>query len=232
MISYLRQFMDPHPDQWYGNKSYSQHGEDLVFLNIFKLIKIEKISWLDIGAHHPFIISNTALLYERGHRGINVEANPHLFPEFVAHRPGDINLNVGVSDVSGEMNFYMIDKFSGRNTFDKHAAVAFVRENPQFKITEIIKIPVVTVPEILKKCSLDQFPDLMSLDVEGLDKKIILSLDLKEKGPAVICIEENDPGEDQGGELRRHLDGQGYFPYYKAGVNVIFVRKEYRPCLY
>ena len=224
--------MNPHPDQWYGNRSYSQHGEDLVFLNIFKLIGIQKISWLDVGAHHPFIISNTALLYERGHRGINVEANPNLFLEFTARRTEDINLNVGVSDVAGEMNFYMIDKFSGRNSFDKHAVVNFVRENPQFKITEIIKIPVVTVPEVLKKCSLEKFPDLFSLDVEGFDKKILLSLDLRQNGPAVICVEENDPADVSNAAVRQHLEAQGYFPYYRAGVNILFVRNEYRSFLY
>ena len=42
--------MEPHPDQWYGCKTYSQHGEDLVFLNIFRLIGVKKISWLDMGA--------------------------------------------------------------------------------------------------------------------------------------------------------------------------------------
>jgi FkbM family methyltransferase len=223
--------MEPHPDQWYGCKTYSQHGEDLVFLNIFKLIGVEKISWLDIGAHHPFRISNTALLYEKGHRGINVEANPNLMEAFVKDRPEDDNLQVGVGDQPGQMNFYLIDKHSGRNSFSKHSAVEFVRANPQFKITEIIKIPVVTVPDILKQCRRTTFPDLLSLDVEGLDEKIILSLDLKENGPKIICVEDNDRPDSTASPLRDHLAAQGYFPYYRAGVNILFVRNAYRPVL-
>ena len=223
--------MTPHPDQWYGCKSYSQHGEDLVFLNIFRLIGVEKISWLDIGAHHPFNISNTALLYEKGHRGINVEANPNLLPAFTEHRPEDINLQVGVSDQPGWMNFYLIDKYSGRNSFDKRAAVEFCRAHPEFKITEIIKIPIITVAEVRKECGRETFPDLLSLDVEGLDEKIILSLQLKNDGPKIICVEDNDRRDNTSSPLRDHLAAQGYWPYYRAGVNILFVRKEYQPLL-
>ncbi len=223
--------MEPHPDQWYGCKTYSQHGEDLVFLNIFKLIGVEKISWLDIGAHHPIRISNTALLYENGHRGINVEANPNLIEAFTTGRPEDINLQVGVGDEPGFMNFYLIDKYSGRNSFSKHSAVEFVRAHPEFKITEIIKIPIVTVQDILKQCGRETFPDLLSLDVEGLDEKIILSLDLREDGPKIICVEDNDRPDSTSSPLRDHLAAQGYFPYYRAGVNILFVRKAYQPLL-
>jgi len=223
--------MEPHPDQWYGCKTYSQHAEDLVFLNIFRLIGVTKISWLDIGAHHPFQISNTALLYENGHRGINVEANPNLIEAFKIDRPEDINLQVGVGDEPGFMNFYLIDKYSGRNSFSKHSAVEFVRAHPEFKITEVIKIPVVTVRDILKQCGREVFPDLLSLDVEGLDEKIILSLDLKEDGPKIICVEDNDRPDSTSSPLREHLATQGYFPYYRAGVNILFVRKSFQPLL-
>ena len=223
--------MDSHPDQWYGNETYSQHGEDTVFLNIFRLIGLKEISWLDLGAHHPFNISNTALLYKRGHRGINVEANPNLLEAFTTHRPEDKNLQVGVGVEAGEMNFYLIDKYSGRNSFDKHVAVEFVRAYPQFKITEIIKIPVITVVDILKQCGRSTFPDLLSLDVEGLDEKIILSLDLKENGPKIICVEDNDRPDNTASPLREHLAAQGYFPYYRAGVNILFVQKKYQPLL-
>ncbi len=85
-----------HPDQAFGHISYSQHGEDLFLLNIFRLIGIETPSYLDLGAHHPWHISNTALMYHRGSRGVNVEANPILFEAFLTERPLDKNVNMGV----------------------------------------------------------------------------------------------------------------------------------------
>ena len=56
------------PDQRFGPQTYAQGGEDLVLLNIFARLGIARPTWLDIGAHHPWRISNTALLYARGWR--------------------------------------------------------------------------------------------------------------------------------------------------------------------
>jgi len=70
--------MTSHRDQWFGGRTYAQHGDDLAVLNIFKRLGIEKPSYLDVGAYHPFDLSNTALLYERGSRGIVVEPNMAL----------------------------------------------------------------------------------------------------------------------------------------------------------
>lgn len=108
-----------HPDQAFGHYTYAQHGEDLIFSNIFWLLNIKNPSYIDIGAHHPINISNTALLYKRGSSGINIEANPNLIDAFNKYRPRDINLNIGVSDKQGNLEFYCIDDYSGRNTFDK-----------------------------------------------------------------------------------------------------------------
>ena len=146
-------------------------------------------------------------------------------------RPGDINLQVGVADQPGTMNFYLIDKESGRNSFSKHEAVNFVRANPQFKISEIIKIPVITVAEVLQRADRRDFPDLLSLDVEGLDEKILLSLNLRDNGPKIICVEDNERPDNTASPLRTHLEAQGYFAYYRAGVNILFVRKEYQRLL-
>ncbi len=88
--------MFDHPHQWYGGRTYAQHGDDLAIINLFNCLRIQQPSWLDIGAHHPFHLSNTALLYQRGSRGINVEANPALMEAFKLHRPEDKNVCVAV----------------------------------------------------------------------------------------------------------------------------------------
>ena len=50
------------PDQHYGHISYSQHGEDMVFMALFRRLGIWSPSFLDIGANDPLELSNTALL--------------------------------------------------------------------------------------------------------------------------------------------------------------------------
>ena len=47
-------------------KSYSQCGEDLLVDYIFKLRGITQPTYLDIGANHPYFISNTAKFYQQG----------------------------------------------------------------------------------------------------------------------------------------------------------------------
>jgi len=220
-----------HPDQWFGCFSYSQHGEDLVILNVFYALGITRPTYLDIGAHHPINISNTALLYSRGSRGINVEANPNLIRTFHTLRPDDVTLNVGVSDTCGTMTFYMIDKFSGRNTFDKHAADMFVRENPQFSITETMEIPVTTLNTIVDRYAAGVFPAFLNIDVEGWDDRILRSADFRSSSPCVICVEALSAGEDKIDAIADVLEPADYSPYCKMGANMIFVRRAFKKAL-
>ena len=78
--------------------------------NLFRLMGIERPGYLDLGAHHPYVISNTALLYERGSRGVNVEANPALVVAFREVRPDDVTVNVGVGPEQGTRPFYQFTK--------------------------------------------------------------------------------------------------------------------------
>jgi hypothetical protein len=98
--------------------SYAQCGEDLIIQCIFNLRGIDKPSYIDIGANHPFFISNTRLFYEKGCRGINIEANPDLLGDFMKYRPRDINLNVGIYENEAELDFYIM-KDNTLSTFSK-----------------------------------------------------------------------------------------------------------------
>src|SRR5690242_15209281 len=97
----LRQFSPSHI-------SYSQCGEDAIIDYIFRLRGIHQPSYIDIGANHPFSLSNTAMFYVKGCRGINIDANPELISLFEEYRPQDINLNVGISDEESELDFYIM----------------------------------------------------------------------------------------------------------------------------
>jgi FkbM family methyltransferase len=213
-----------HSDQPFGNTTYAQFGEDLIIMNIFHMLGILQPSYVDIGAHHPFNISNTALLYERGSRGINVEANPNLMGEFQRYRSEDINLNVGVGPSKGCLNFYFIDDWSGRNTFSRGAAEAFVRENSRFRIQKIEPIEVVTLNEIITEHANGRFPDFLTLDIEGLDFEILHTTTFSVDRPVVICVEAlsgNDTDNSQ--SLTNLLRARGYLPYVRTVGNVIFV---------
>jgi FkbM family methyltransferase len=216
-----------HPDQAFGGRTYAQFGEDLVILNIFQMLGVTKPSYLDIGAHHPFTISNTALLYARGSRGINVEANPNLIAAFQEHRHEDINLNVGVGSEQGTLDFYFIDEWSGRNTFSRSAAEAFVKGHPDFSIRAVRPIPVVTLDDIVRDYANGKFPHLLTLDVEGMELGILRAAAFNEDRPTVICVEADvDNPHAETAEISALLASRGYVPFTRTVANLLFVHQD------
>lgn len=214
-----------HPDQAFGHLSYAQHGEDMIFVNLFHLMGIQKPTWLDIGAHHPVTISNTALLYRRGGRGVNIEANPNLIENFRRLRPEDVNVNVGVApkDKAGsKMTFYMIDKGSGRNTFDRKAAEEFVAQHPNFSITETMEIDTISVEDVVAKYCGGRYPDLLTMDVENLDYDILASADFSQSKPKFICVEVVSSGGDTSGQMKDLILSRGYFVVARTIGNYVF----------
>lgn len=219
-----------HPDQRWGPTTYAQHADDMMLVNLFELIGIDKPSYLDCGAHHPTNISNTRLLYERGSRGVNVDANPYLIEEFNRQRPGDINMHVGVGPVTGFFDFHMYDNYSGRNTFS--AAETKAMEGV-LTVREVKQIPVITINQVVEsKCPGGRFPDLLLLDIEGMDFSVLDSADFYRFGsPKVICVEtrrESTPAMQN----MLAMKGVGYFQYCRCGENAIFVQDQLKSKVY
>jgi FkbM family methyltransferase len=213
-------------------KSYSQSGEDVIIDFIFKVRGIEKYSYLDIGAHDPLYISNTAYFYSKGCRGVNVEPNPVLIKKFKLYRPGDVNLNVGVSDKKGNLKFYVMDPYT-LSTFSQVEAEKITKEK-KFKILRTLDVPVVSYKDIVEEYFNNIAPDVLSVDVEGMDEVIIKSIDFKTQRPKVICLETIDSVEKDENKIHKkdqeivaYLLAQGYFVYADTYINTIFVDKEF-----
>ena len=209
-------------------KSYSQCGEDLLIQYIFTLRGIAKPSYLDIGANDPFFISNTALFYEKGSRGINIEANPQLAAKFAIARPQDINLNIGISDKEEELNFYIMQDDT-LSTFSKTESDFMISKGKQLK--KIKQIPLITIATVLDKYFKNKFPDFMSIDVEGMDFQILKSIDFTTSAPKVICVEAAEYSP-VGAGMRRHemidfLVSKGYYEYANTNLNAIMVQSKF-----
>lgn len=208
--------------------SYSQCGEDLIVKFIFDCLKIQNPSYLDIGAHHPFYLSNTALFYENGSSGINVEPDPSLFSEFTKERPRDVNLNIGINDKNGELDFFVISSPT-LNTFSKVEAENYSKEG-DYHIIETKKILVKTLDYVLKEFGKQEFPQFLTVDAEGVDDIIIKSIDFQTNYPIVICIETISFSTSGQGvknhSLIKFIEDEGYLVYADTYLNTIFVKKE------
>jgi FkbM family methyltransferase len=214
-----------HPDQHFGCVTYSQHGEDLMILNLFKLMGIEKPTYLDLGAHHPFNISNTALLYSRGCRGVNVEANPLLYPAFLQHRPDDVNLKVGIGLECGEKSFFMYDDQSGRNTFSETEVKSL---EGIMAVQKVVRLPIVTIDSIIEKTCSGLWPDLLSIDIEGLDFEVLRHCKF-DGGPKIIVVETR---REHTTAMSDMLGWKNYFPHCRMGENVIYIQEQFLKFLF
>jgi FkbM family methyltransferase len=212
----------------FSKKSYSQSGEDLIINNIFLLRDIVKPSYVDIGAHHPWLINNTALLYNKGSRGINIEPNPELLTKFEKERPEDINLNIGISSQGEAMDFYII-KDNTFSTFSEEESIKFVSHGHE--IEKIIKVKTSKIKETIKDYAGGIFPDLLSIDVEGLEMEILKDIDYVDNYPKIICVETADYSPIGAGikrvDIMNFIESKGYYLYADTNLNSIFVKNEF-----
>jgi FkbM family methyltransferase len=205
-------------------KSYSQLGEDLVVDFILNSMGIEKPFYLDIGSNDPETISNTYAFYLKGAQGVCVEPNPAMVKKHKQKRNRDIVIQAGISpDQSAVADYYLMN-WHEFNTFDKERAEQVQKHyKGRNNIVKVEKIPLITVKELLTKYVNDKAIDFLSLDVEGLDLKILQAWDFDKYAPKLICVETCSPnlvGRDAG--IDGLLKGKGYKLVAENPINGIY----------
>ena len=147
--------------------------------------------YVDVGAHHPFRFSNTALFSLRGWTGLNIEPDPEGAKAFRRYRPKDKVLNLGVASTPGEMRFFRFND-SALNTFSAPLAEQR-RLHHGYKLVNEIKIRVDRLDTILSQnIPATQKIDFLSIDAEGLDLDVIMSNDWNRFRPAAVVAEVLD----------------------------------------
>lgn len=212
-----------------ATNSYSQQGED-VFLRSFFANKGEEGGiCVDIGAHDPFRFSNTYWGYKHGWKCINIEPNPEAFERFNIYRKDDININVGVSDVERDIQYYMFEE-PAYNTFDVEFANIYIQEH---KLLKKIDVPCKRLDNILNQYDIKNI-EYLNIDVENYEMHVLNSNDWTKFRPKLILIEQfvNCINEIASSEIYRFLQQQQYVCKNVIGDTVIYIRAEenHREC--
>lgn len=188
------------------------------------VLGMDRITYLDLGANHPTHFSNTYLFYRNGGSGVCVEPDPTLQPVFRRWRSRDVLLTCGVGAVEREANFYIMTA-NTLNTFSFEEAERIQGYGRQ-RIEKVIRLPLKPVNVILKQ-HFKECPNLVSLDIEGMDFQILKSLDLDKWRPKVFCIETlsytEDKSERKLTEIIELMHANGYLTYADTYINTIFV---------
>ena len=204
--------------------SFAQQGEDLVLKGVLAELGYDKPTYLDIGSYHPVVSNNTYLLYAVGGRGVLVEPNPFLAEMSRRVRPDDTMVEAGVAaaEERAEADYYVIQGRPQLNTFSKEQADRYIAEGG--KIEKTVKMPLIPIDELLAEHFPESPPDLLSLDVEGLDLEVLRSMDFERWRPPVICVETLVYGSKAlVPEIFDVLRERGYVVRGATFVNTIFV---------
>ena len=210
--------------------SFSQAGEDQVIRYLFSQLKISKPTYLDIGTNHPFIGNNSFYFYIRGSKGVCIEPDPSFYNLIKKYRPRDVVMQAGVNIGSAKQAplYIFPHPYSGWNTFLEEEAKKR-EEETGIKIQKIETIPLVHINDVMKE-NFNPHPNLLSIDVEGLDMAILQSIDFNLYKPEAICIESitfsMSNEEEKLAEVGDFLDSKNYFLFADTHINSIFCRKD------
>ena len=190
-----------------GERSFSQAGEDLIVKFALQFLGISSMTYLDIGANDPVRLNNTYLFYLRGCTGVLVEPNVSLCERLRAVRPRDTTLAAGIGVAAVCEADYFIMTNPALNTFSKreveHQAKA---SKGAISVKQVIKMPLLNINDVMGE-HFQGPPTFLSVDTEGLDLAILMSIDYMRFRPKVICAEtllEHD--QDEAGNPRVHGD--------------------------
>lgn len=165
-----------------GEHHYSQFGEDCVLLNWFTKQRQQRF-FVDVGCYHPTKGSNTYALYRRGWRGINIDLDADKIGAFRLRRPGDISLVAAVSDRAETLDVYSDKWYSTRATLDPS-----IGQGPGFE--RHAQVATTTLTAIIDTTRYQgRKIDLLSVDVEGFDLRVLQGLDFARYAPAVVLVE-------------------------------------------
>ncbi len=209
-------------DKW-AVRSWSQEGEDLILNRFFDAQRSG--FYVDVGAHHPKRFSNTFLFYKRGWCGINIDAMPGSMRIFNKIRPRDINLEIGISEQKGELDYFVFNE-TALNGFSRDLSERYEADST-YRIETVIKVEVLPLRQILNEhLPAGQAIDFMSIDVEGLDFQVLKSNDWNKYRPTYVLVEIlgsslHDVDQSEVGKL---MSSVGYELYAKS-MNTVFFKE-------
>lgn len=185
--------------------SYSQFGEDALLMSLFRGKKDGV--YVDVGAYHPHLYSNTYAFYARGWKGLVLDPSLRTERLFSIFRPRDTFVRSGVG-AQGTRKYYLYED-GAYNGFTKQAVAS--------RLLKTYTVSIEPLGYLLKRHNISHI-DLLNIDAEGMDEEIIHSYDWSVY-PTVLLVESK-----KNSSLDEIIRGRGYDFIAAAGSTLIFRR--------
>jgi FkbM family methyltransferase len=201
--------------------SYAQNLEDVLLDRVFA--EVESGFYVDVGANDPDVYSITRHFYNHGWHGINIEPGS-IFGKLARNRPRDLNLELAVSDTTGELSFHEYPFAHGLSTLEADLP----QTDPELIAGRITRqVQVRPLRDIFAEFQPPQI-DFLSIDVEGHERQVIRSNDWTTWRPRVVLVEATQPMHNRpthAGWEELLLRADYRFAYFD-GLNRYYVRRE------
>ena len=199
-------------------KSYSMDGEDIFIVEYFR--KKNNGFYIDVGCYHPIHRNNTYLLNKKGWSGINIDIHQFSIDLFNYLRPDDVNLNCAISNKNEVTEMFYQKELSQISTIEKQQAkIAFQGNIKKSKIQSL------TLDALLEKINFtDKKLDLLDIDVEGADLKVLKGFNIEKFKPELICVEIHEK-DIKNSEIYKYLSNFSYELVWSGVFSHIFKSK-------
>lgn len=209
--------------------SWSQAGEDRIVFYLFdRAGSANNLTYADLGAAFPSGHNNTYLFYTLGGSGLLVEADPSYFPSYRQFRPKDRVEQVAVVPArmraQGYIDFHKMEDPGWSTILTEHVRIATsLQKGP---VREVVRVPCLTINEVLGRHFPDGNIDILSIDLEGVDTELLAELDLNYFRFKVIIVDNPygwSPDMLARGPQYDKLTSGGYALFACTFINYIFV---------
>jgi FkbM family methyltransferase len=195
---------------------YSQFGEDAV---IRELVSRKRDGfYVDVGCYHPKRFSNSYWLYLKGWRGINIDMEEHKIAMFKLARPGDVNVVAAISNEKEKLRIH--------RARENDLEARLVEPGDHGETSELTE--TTTLNDVLDSTKFRQRPiDVLSVDTEGYDLKVVQSLDWDTYKPTLVIVEthEEDIYSVLRSEINLFMESVGYVLRSWTVKSLIYVRR-------
>lgn len=188
---------------------YSQGQEDLVLNAVFP--EQATGTYIDVGANHPRVGSNTFQLYERGWRGLCLEPQEEYRAAYAELRPEDTFLCIAAGRENGTLPLYVGERLNEEVYASLQKAQVHTAQRD---------VPVRPLKEVCEEHGVSKEFEVLSLDTEGTEVDILEGLNLNVYRPQIIIAEYMTNGTIAH-DLQPYLQRFGYQVLQMTYYNII-----------
>jgi FkbM family methyltransferase len=175
--------------------NYSQNNEQNIILNYFKNYKG---TLLDLGANDGITFSNSYAALRSGWKGLLVEASPNVFIDLEKLYRNNDNvqlLNVAVGMFNENITFYESGTLLNKGDISLVSTIdeAELKRWGKTKFTPK-EVKCYDFKSLMELSEYKTF-DLISIDIEGMDYKVLTQMNLTDLQCKMLIVEYNGKNE-------------------------------------